>query len=154
MIANSFSTEFPRPPARSATRLSARLIDVSFNSVKEKANLWLAGALIVVFALTRLPNMLPLSFSAAYALAFCAGVYLPRRPAWWLPVSIMLVTDILLNVFYYRVAAVGWYMVANYLSYAAIIWLGQKFLARASWLKLVGGWFLGAIVLYFVIDVI
>src|SRR5438046_1414659 len=137
-----------------ATPLSAQDVDVLSRPVKEKSNLWLAGALIVVFALTRLPNMLPLNFSAAYALAFCAGVYLPRRAAWWLPVSIMLVTDILLNVFYYRVAAVGWYMVANYLSYAAIIWLGQKFSARASWLKLVGGGLLGAILFYLVTNTI
>ena len=138
----------------SATPLSAQDVDVLSRLVKEKSNLLLAGALIVVFALTRLPNMLPLNFSAAYALAFCAGVYLPRRAAWWLPVSIMLVTDILLNVFYYRVAAVGWYMVANYLSYAAIIWLGQKFSARASWLKLVGGGLLGAILFYLVTNTI
>ena len=45
--------------------------------MKEKSNLWLAVALMAVFALTRLPNMLPLNFSAAYAVAFCAGVYLP-----------------------------------------------------------------------------
>ena len=150
MIANSFSTEFVRLPARSATRLSARLIDVSFNSVKEKSNLWLAAALIVVFALTRLPNMLPVNFSAAYALAFCAGVYLPRRAAWWLPLSVLLATDILLNVFYYHVAALGWFMLANYLSYAALVWLGRRFSARTSWLKLVGGGLSGAVLFYLI----
>ena len=107
--------------------------------MKEKSNLWLAVALMAVFALTRLPNMLPLNFSAAYAVAFCAGVYLPRRMAWWLPLGVMLVTDIMLNVFYYHVPAVGAYMLANYASYTAIVWLGQKFSAKSSWLKLVGG---------------
>ena len=67
--------------SEAATRLSARRVDVSFEPVKEKSNLWLAVALMAVFALTRLPNMLPLNFSAAYAVAFCAGVYLPRRMA-------------------------------------------------------------------------
>ena len=55
--------------------------------VNEKSNLWLTLVLIAVFALTRLPDMLPVNFSAAYALAFCAGVYLPRRAAWLLPLA-------------------------------------------------------------------
>src|SRR5437870_3336274 len=82
------------------------------------------AALTIVFALTRLPYLLPMNFSAAYALAFCAGVYFPRRMAWWLPLGILLATDILLNVFYYHVPALGPSMLANYLSYAGIIWMG------------------------------
>ena len=122
--------------------------------MKEKPNLWLPATLIVVFALTRLPNMLPLNFSAAYALAFCAGVYLPRRVAWWLPLAVMLATDILLNVFYYDVAALGWYMPANYISYAALVWLGRRFSPKSSWLKLVGGGLLGAIFFYLITNTI
>ena len=136
--------------SEAATRLSARRVDVSFEPVKEKSNLWLAVALMAVFALTRLPNMLPLNFSAAYAVAFCAGVYLPRRMAWWLPLGVMLVTDIMLNVFYYHVPAVGAYMLANYASYTAIVWLGQKFSAKSSWLKLIGGGLLGAVLFYLI----
>src|SRR5438876_9161078 len=45
-----------------------------------------------------------LNFSAAYALAFCAGVYFPRRLAWWLPLSAFLTTDIVMNLLYYHVA--------------------------------------------------
>src|SRR6266481_3579538 len=88
-----------------SARLPRPVIHVSFMLVNEKSNLWLALVLMAVFALTRLPDMLPVNFSAAYALAFCAGVYLPRRAAWLLPLGIMLVTDILLNVFYYHVSA-------------------------------------------------
>jgi len=32
-------------------------------------------ALMLVFALSRIPGMLPQNFSAAYALAFCGGLY-------------------------------------------------------------------------------
>jgi hypothetical protein len=128
--------------------LSAAGVRVSWAAVKEKSNLWLALALTLVFALTRLPDMLPLNFSAAYALAFCAGVYFPVRLAVWLPIAILLVTDILLNLFYYHVAAVGSYMLANYLSYAAITCVGRMFSAKSSWLKLVGGGLLGAVVFY------
>jgi len=122
--------------------------------VNEKSNLWLALVLMAVFALTRLPDMLPVNFSAAYALAFCAGVYLPRHAAWLLPLGIMLVTDALLNVFYYHVSALGWYMPANYLSYAALIGLGRGFSARSPWLKLVGGGLLGAVLFYLITNTI
>ena len=49
-------------------------------------------ALMVVFALSRIPGMLPPSFSAVYALMFCAGVYFAGRLvyvplyAWGVPV--------------------------------------------------------------------
>src|SRR5436190_14891504 len=51
---------------------------------------------ILVFALSRIPGMISAdfgNFSAAYALMFCGGVYLSRRVAWWLPLSVMVVTD-------------------------------------------------------------
>jgi hypothetical protein len=118
--------------------------------VKDKRELWLPVALMVAFALTRLPGVLPHNFSAAYALAFCAGVYLPRRMAWWLPLGVMLVTDVGLNLFIYRASLFNGWMVANYLSYVAIIWLGQRFSARTSWLGLLGGGLLGALLFYLV----
>ena len=40
--------------------------------------------LIVVFALSRWPGVMPDNFSTVYALVFCAGVFLPRALAWWL----------------------------------------------------------------------
>ena len=65
-----------------------------------KRHLVLPLALMVVFALSRLPGCLPDNFSAAYALMFCAGVYFPGRLAWWLPLAVMLVTDLSLNLYY------------------------------------------------------
>ena len=52
-----------------------------------KGKLVMPLALMLVFALSRIPGMLPQNFSAAYALAFCAGVYFAGRLAWWLPLS-------------------------------------------------------------------
>src|SRR5438309_6924204 len=135
---------------RSATFLSALPVGVSFESVKAKSNFWLPIGLMIVFALTRWPGLLPVNFSAAYALAFCAGVYFPKRLAWPLPLATLLATDMLMNVLYYRVAPVSAYMLVNYAAYAAIIALGQRFSARALWLKLLGGSLLGAVLFYLV----
>jgi hypothetical protein len=118
--------------------------------VKEKSNLWLAVLMMTTFALSRWPGLLPDNFSAAYALAFCAGVYFPRQLAWWLPMSALLATDILMNVLYYHVAAVSLYMLVNYGTYAVIIGIGRRFSARASWFKLVSGSLAGAILFYLV----
>lgn len=105
---------------------------------------------MAAFALTRVPGVLPWNFSAAYALAFCAGVYLPRRMAWWLPLSVLLVTDACLNQFYYQTAPLSGYMLVNYIGFAILIGLGQLFNARSSWLALLGGGLLGAIMFYLV----
>src|SRR5882672_2037235 len=70
-----------------------------------KGKLVLPLALMAVFALSRIPGMLPQNFSAAYALVFCAGVYFPGRLAWWLPLATLLVTDVGLNLYYFQL---GW----------------------------------------------
>lgn len=118
--------------------------------VKHPRELWLPLALMASFALTRIPGLLPLNFSAAYALAFCAGVYLPARMAWWLPLSVLLLTDVLLNVFYYAESSVSIYQLLQYVGYAVIILLGRQYRARSSWLALLGGGVLGALLFYLI----
>lgn len=118
--------------------------------MKEKFNRWLPLLFLGLFALTRWPGLMPLNFSAAYALCFCAGVYFPGRQAWWLPLATLLATDLLLNAFYYHVQLFNFYMAINYFAYAALILLGRKFTARSSWLKLVSGGVLGAILFYLI----
>lgn len=121
-----------------------------------KGKLALPLALMVVFALSRIPGMMPENFSAAYALAFCAGVYFSGRLAWWLPLGTLLVTDIGLNVYYY---CLGWdvwdlpvlkYQLINYAAFVALIWLGRKFKPQSSFAALVGGGLLGALLFYFI----
>lgn len=118
--------------------------------MKEKSNIWLAIVLMVAFALTRWPGLLPENFSAAYALAFCAGVYFPSRMAWWLPLATLAATDALMNVLYYEVAPLNAYMLVNYAAYAGIIGIGRRFSARAPWPNLVVGGLLGAVLFYLV----
>ncbi len=114
-------------------------------------------ALMVVFALSRIPGMLPQNFSAAYALAFCAGVYFAGRMAWWLPLTTLLITDIGLDLYYYFY--LGWhvfewskieYQLFNYASYVCLIWLGRRFKPNSSLVGLLGGGILGALLFYII----
>jgi len=118
--------------------------------VREKFNKLLPFALVLVFALSRIPGMLPQNFSAAYALAFCGGLYFSRHMAWWLPLGTLLITDILLNVLYYHVAPFNGYMVMTLVGFALIVGLGRRFKPQMNFFKLLGGGLLGAIVFYIV----
>ncbi len=123
--------------------------------MKAKSNLALPVLLMAVFALSRWPGLMPENFSAAYALAFCAGVYFPIRLAWWLPLLTLALTDGAINAFYGEAAGgslgamIGW-LAPNYAAYALLIGLGRQFNARASWLSLLGGGLLGAILFYLI----
>ena len=109
----------------------------------------LAVLVLGLLAVCRWPGVLPPNFSPVYALAFCAGVYLPGRLIWWLPVGILLITDVLLNI-HYSVPILSGYMALNYVAYAALIGLGRGFSARSSWLHLLGGGLLGALLFYLI----
>ncbi len=104
--------------------------------------------MLVVFAGTRWPGLMPLNFSAAYALAFCAGLYFPARTAWLLPLGTLAVTDLALNVYYGYWPQ--WYQLSNYLGYASLIGLGQWMSKKDHWAKLVGGGLVGACLFYLI----
>jgi len=119
-----------------------------------KGKLALPLALMVVFALSRIPGMLPQNFSAAYALAFCAGVYFSGPTAWWLPLGTLLLTDVGLDIYYLHL---GWPVlgslrdqVFNYVAYGVLIWLGRRFKPSSSLLGLLGGGILGALLFYLI----
>jgi hypothetical protein len=119
----------------------------------EKKNIWLPIVLMIVFAITRWPGVLPLNFSAAYALVFCAGVFFRNRLGWWVPIGIMLLSDVALNLFYYLPR--GWngfqlYQLMNYAAYGVIFWLGRRFQARSHFLSLMCGGLMSAIAFYIV----
>jgi hypothetical protein len=124
-------------------------------NVKRKSLLPLA--FLLVFALSRIPGVLPQNFSAAYALAFCAGVYFTGGLGWWLPLMVLLVTDIGLNLYYWLGLGYSvWdlpvlkYQLFNYVAYVAIIGLGKRFKPQSSFLGLLGGGILGAILFYLI----
>ena len=115
--------------------------------MKEKLGLPLL--LMVLLALTRWPGLLPQNFSAVYGLLFCAGVYFPKRLAWWLPLATILFTDLLIN-WHYGVALINGYTLVNYAVYLLILWLGRRFSPKASFMSLLGGGLLSAILFYFI----
>ncbi|MFO1499953.1 MAG: DUF6580 family putative transport protein [Verrucomicrobiota bacterium] len=122
--------------------------------MNDKRKRWMPILLMAAFAVTRWPGVMPPNFSAAYALAFCAGIYFPRRMAWWLPLLTLFVTDVTMNVFYYQVSPIDDRMAGNYIAYAAMIWFGQRFKPQAAWLSLLAGGVLGALLFYFVTNTI
>ena len=124
--------------------------------MKEKWNHALPFVFMALFALSRWSNLFPPNFSAAYALVFCAGVYFTKRMAWWLPLGTMVLTDIALNFYYMNKGWDVWtwsvmkYQVVNYVAYAAVIALGRRFNRKSSFLSLLGGGILGALLFYFI----
>jgi len=115
-----------------------------------KGKIILPLVLMLLFALSRIPGVLPLNWCAAYALAFCGGLYFGGSMAWWLPLGTLALTDILLNVFYYHQPVFSVYMLVKTLSFAGIVGLGRLFSPRMNWLKLLGGGLLGAVLFYLV----
>ena len=123
-----------------------------------KSKILLPAVFIVVFAVSRIPGLMPPNFSVAYAFAFCAGVFFPGWRAWWLPLGVMLATDIGLNFYYQHKDPGGdvWStanlanLACNYAAYAVLIFLGRRFKPQTSLLGLLGGGILGAILFYFI----
>lgn len=114
----------------------------------------------MLVALSRWPGLFPPSFSAVYALMFCAGVYFQGRTAWWIPLGTMVLTDVALNFFYYQPH--GWavwnattlfYQSLVYVGYITIIVLGRRFKPKSSYISLVGGGVLGALLFYLVTNI-
>jgi hypothetical protein len=132
----------------------SKLFDYSFLVLNEKWRFWLPlGLMMVVFAITRWPGLMPQNFSAAYAMAFCAGVYFPPRTRWWVPLGTFFVLDLLLNIFYYHVPAFDGYTLFKLGAFALIIWLGSLFTPKRSWLSLVSGGLFGALIFYLVTNI-
>ncbi|HEY1719118.1 MAG TPA: DUF6580 family putative transport protein [Verrucomicrobiae bacterium] len=126
--------------------------------MKEKWNKLLPLVFAAVFAVSRIPGLLPQNFSAAYAFAFCAGVYFSRKISWWLPILVLFATDIGLNFYYQHKypddnvwsAANVANLAFNYVAYAILIFLGRCFKPQSSFVSLLGGGILGTILFYII----
>jgi hypothetical protein len=108
---------------------------------------------MVVAALSRWPGLFPPNFSAFYALAFCAGAFFPRQIKWWLPMVTLLITDLALNFYYLFALNINAFkpmQLVNYLAFGAIIWFGSRFNPRTSFLRLLSGGILGALLFYLI----
>lgn len=114
-----------------------------------KRTVLLPVLLLTAFALTRWPGVMPLNFSVAYGLVFCAGVF-PQRLPWWAIFGTIFVTDVALNVGYYDTVVFSDYQAVNYLAYAMIFLLGRQFAGRVSVPEHMAGGLLGAVIFYFI----
>ena len=127
-------------------------------AVKQKWNQVLPFVFVALFALSRWPGLLPWNMSAAYALAFCAGVYFSKRLSWWLPLVVLVATDIALNCYYQNKnpGANVWSganlanLAFNYAGYAVLIFLGRRFNSKSPFLALLGGGLFGAVLFYLI----
>jgi hypothetical protein len=137
------------PSLRVQLGVDAGLWDgVLSRAVKTKSSFWLPLLLMLVFALSRWPGFLPENFSAAYALAFCAGVYFTGSMAWWFPLGVLFITNTLLNLFYYEFPVWDWFTLVSLAGFATLVWLGRRFRPGSAWWKLVSGGLLGAVLFY------
>jgi Family of unknown function (DUF6580) len=121
--------------------------------VNGRSSKWLPWVFALVAALSRWPGLFPPNFSAFYALAFCAGAFFPIGIKWWIPLGTLVVTDILLNLYYLfslGINAFQPFQLVNYAAFAGIIWFGTRFSARSSFLRLLCGGLLGAIFFYLI----
>ncbi len=78
------------------------------------------------------------------------------RACWAVPLVAMVLTDVGLNFYYWHQGLDVWnptvlrYQLFNYVAYAAILWLGRRFKPGSSFLALLGGGLLGALLFYLI----
>jgi hypothetical protein len=131
--------------------LSAKAEYVCSHRVKEKRNLVFMTLLGVAFALSRVPGVLPENFSAVYAFVFCAGLFFGGFAGWAFPLGTVLVTDLLLNAYYYfflNIPLTFGPLIFNYLAYFALVYFGRRLRPHRSPVLWVGGGILGALFFY------
>ena len=112
--------------------------------------IWLPLLLMLIFAVSRWPGMLPQNFSAAHALLFCAAFWLPGWMGWVLPLATIIVTDILLNVFAYDVTVLDPTLVTNWMILALFVVLAKWLARRRSYGRVFLGTLFGALLFYLV----
>ena len=112
--------------------------------------IWLPLLLMLIFAVSRWPGMLPQNFSAAHALLFCAAFWLPGWMGWVLPLATIIATDILLNVFAYDVTVLDTRLVTNWMILALFVVLAKWLARRRSYGRVFLGTLFGALLFYLV----
>ena len=112
--------------------------------------IWLPLLLMLIFAVSRWPGMLPQNFSAAHALLFCAAFWLTGWMGWVLPMATIIVTDILLNVFAYDVTVLDPRLVTNWMILALYVVLAKWLARRRSYGRVFLGTLFGALLFYLV----
>jgi hypothetical protein len=111
---------------------------------------WLPLVLILVFATSRWPGMLPQNFSAAHALLFCAAFWLPGWMGWVLPLATIIVTDIMLNIFHYNMPVMVPELVVNWMILGLFVVLAKWLARHRSYGRVFLGTLIGALLFYLV----
>ena len=115
---------------------------------------WLPLVLMLVFAASRWPGMLPQNFSAAHALLFCAAFWLPGWMGWVLPMATIIVTDILLNLFHYAEPVMAPELISNWMILGLFVVLAKWLARRQSYGRVFLGMLVGALLFYLVSNTI
>ena len=105
---------------------------------------------MLIFAASRWPGMLPQNFSAAHALLFCAAFWLPGWIGWVLPMATIIVTDVLLNLFFYAEPVMVPELISNWMILGLFIVLAKWLARRRSYTRVFLGTLLGALLFYLV----
>jgi len=118
--------------------------------------MYVAVILIVLAALYRLLPTVDLSlsnFSPVMAIAFCGAVYFRKRRMWLIPFVALALSDVYLNNFYAREYGFTWPLsglIARTACFGVALLIGAWVAKRKSWLNLLNGSLLGALVFYLV----
>jgi hypothetical protein len=116
----------------------------------------IALVLILLATAYRLLPTMDLSlanFSPLMAIAFCGAVYFRNRVMWLVPFAALVLSDLYINQFYAREFGFHWNLegfVARTACFAAALGLGWVVSHRRSWLSLLNGSLLGALIFYVV----
>ena len=110
---------------------------------KNRNLLWIAFALIAFGIVMRLlPH--PDNLAPVGAIALFAGAVLPLRYAWWLPVSVMVVSDLLFLGTYNGI-------MFTWLGFLLVAMFGMSLRGQSNWFRVPFG-ALGAAVIFFVVS--
>jgi hypothetical protein len=90
------------------------------------------------------------NFAPVAAIALCGAVYLPRRIAWLLPMAMLLVSDLVLNIFHYHVPLFTWDILPRYAALGLITGLGFTLRGKARPPVLLAGSLAGSILFYLI----
>jgi len=105
---------------------------------------------MLIFAASRWPGMLPQNFSAAHALLFCAAFWLRGWIGWVLPMATIIVTDVLLNLFFYAEPVMVPELISNWMILGLFVVLAKWLARRRSYGRVFLGTLLGALLFYLV----
>jgi hypothetical protein len=114
---------------------------------------------IVLIVLATLNRLLPTidpsvsNFSPVMSIAFCGAVYFRKRWMWLIPFVALGLSDVYLNNYYAKEYGFTWPLsgfLARTACFGAALFIGAWVAKRKSWLNLLGGTLLSAIIFYIV----